>query len=231
MIEPPNISVALRYSDPQSIETAQLIRSHVNQLLFVLEHGSWDDSNYEEFWSLCRNAGINLSCSNPQLSERAGLAKSFFTTVAGSRVRAKPDTIRKALKALVAVADERLYDVDLEKQKNAATSLQWQLNPHLKNTDVIERTQDLLLQLVEQLKHSNSLHEIAEIDNHFRRSTIELLETVIALLKAPLVERTLFERTANTLKSLTIKVSDHASAGFVGGLAGAGATAIIAFIK
>lgn len=231
MIEPPNLSVALRYSDPNSIERAQLIRSHVNQLLFVLENGSWDVSNYDEFWSLCKNAGVNLSASNPQLSERAGLAKSFFTTVASSRVRAKPDTIRKALKALLSIADERLYDVDLEKQKDTATSLQWQLNPHQKNIDIIESTQDLLLRLIEQLKHSNSLHEIPEIDNHFRRSTTELLETVVALLKAPLIERTLFERTAIALKSLTVKVGDHTSAGFFGGLAGAGATAIIAFIK
>jgi hypothetical protein len=223
-------SLATRFVDLESINRAKEFRANANHLLSELEHGNWDDDSYVQFWRMCDNAGPSLRVSNSQMSELAGLNKSFFTSVSGSGIRAKPDTIRKALGAVITVASERLHDVDALEIAGDG-DVYWIPNPHLKNASMIEQTRNLLLQLIEQLHHSNSLHEIPQIDSHFRNSTIELLETVIAMLKAPLIEKSIFGQTVERLKVLSTRLSDHASAGFVGGIAGSASTALLNFLS
>ena len=186
--------------------------------------GVYDDNDLEEFWVLVDSAGLNLRASNPELSERSGLGSRFFSSVVKDRRRPKLSNMQKALTGIIEIANERLADVDRTGMKSGP-DVGWIENPLRQDNIMAEQIQNDLKLLIEQLKSSNVLSQIEEIDEHYRKSLINLLETTISVLRAPLIERSLIANTGESLRNLAAKVGDQASAGFVGGLAGAAAAA------
>jgi hypothetical protein len=65
------------------------------------------------------------------------------------------------------------------------------------------------------------------LDQYWRDNLVRLLETALAVLKAPLVEPRLIKKAGKMLHKLAAKVGEDASTAFIGGLAGAAASSLL----
>ena len=212
-----------------NIEETNQLRVSAAALRSKVSKGAYDEDDLKVFWELVQTAGIVLRASNPEISERSGLGSEYFSSVARDRRRPKLVNMLKSLTGIVEIANERLADVE-RTNTSVEFLVGWISNPLRNDSKLADKLQADLVQLIEQLKASNSLSEIKEIDEHYKKSLIDLLETTISLLKAPLIERSLITDTGEILKKLAEKIGDHASAGFIGGLAGAAAAALLKLI-
>jgi len=178
-------------------ETAKALRSKVS-------NGYYGEQELQKFWEMTENAGLILQTSNPELAERSGLGAKYFSSVSKDRRNPKLANMLKALTGIVETADERLADV--ERQKNTLELNEgWVDNPLNNNDELAEKIQSDLILLIRHLKMSNSLSEFEELDNNYRVSLINLLETTILLLKSPLIERSLISSTSKSLKKTSGK--------------------------
>lgn len=156
------------------------------------------------------------------------MTASFFSSVVRDRRSPKLTNMLKALAAVVAVANERLADVDDEHARSISQPENgWILNPIYLDRDSIETAERNLRDIIEFLKRNNSLSDIHGIDEYWRESLIRTLETALTLLKAPLIEKSIFKSGADGLKKLSTKIASDSSAGFFGGITGAAATYLL----
>lgn len=216
----------IRPDQTEHVRAAKEIRARSQKLRDRVAKGSYDNADLNEFWKLASDSPFILRVSNTELSEQAGLGGTFFSTVARDGRKPKLANMLKALEAITATANDRLSDVDrAESSKNSG----WVQNPHYSNSALTDKLQQDLLELIRQLKVSNSLSEVQEIDLLTRNSLIALLETTIALLKAPLIEKSIISQAGNSLKALSMKIASDSSAGFFGGLAGVAAAQLLSY--
>lgn len=216
----------IRPDQKEHIAAATEVRLRCIKLRERVAQGSYAEDDLSEFWKLASDAPFILRSSTAQLSEKAELGSSFLSSVVRDGRRPKLANMLKALTAIIETADDRLADVD---RKLSDDQVGWVTNPHPPGSRHIDRLQQDLFELVRQLKTSNSLSDVPEIDTHLRVSLIALLETTIAMLRTPLIERGLVARTGTALKEVSVKIASDSSAGFFGGLAGAAALQLLTY--
>jgi hypothetical protein len=223
-LQPKQIVARVRLTalDKDRIEKTRSVREVATVLRDVVSRGSYTDDELQRFGELATSAGMRLQIANSELSERAGLGPNFFTTV-GSR-RPRLHNMLKALNTLIDVANERLADVEAD-QNGAAIG--WITNPLLNDQQRLELLHQQLLDVVSYLKGANSFSDVPELDQHWRDTLIDILETILRMLRAPLVERSLLEKAGTMLKESAQKVTSDSSAGFFGGLAGVAALKLL----
>ena len=209
------------------VTAAEAVRENSVALRNRISRGHYDDAELQEFWRLARDAPLILGASTTELSESAGLGSRFFSTVASEFRSPKFPNMMRAVTAIIELANERLADVDATTK---TTQLGWVSNPLMGKSDQLRELEEELIRLIAQLKLSNSLSEVPEVDAYLRTSLISLLETTILMLRAPLVEKSLIERTGIALRELSIKVASDSSAGLFGGLAGVAAVKLLSLL-
>jgi hypothetical protein len=213
-------SYTLKFRPDQSREVlaAIALRNDAAELRAKVAQGSYEDEQLEKFWRITSVAGVSLVASNVELSQRAGLGDDFFASVAKDRRRPKLTNFLKALTAVVDISNERLADIDAGGQPSASIP-NWVPNPLASNATLAKKIHEELLSIVEQLKKSNSLAALPEVDHHWRVTLINLLETVIVVLKAPLIEKSLLEKTKDELEAMPAKIGREATSKFFAELA------------
>lgn len=216
-------SYRLRAGQTREIELVTSVRVEARSLREEITGGYYDDAQLSRFWELVERSPLQLMTSNPELSQRAGLGQRFFSTVAIDRRRPKLANMLRALTAIIEVADERLADIETA----SGSPAEWIVNPLLADPKALRELEDQLLQLIKYLRHSNSLSDDQIIDQHWRKSLIDLLETTLAILKAPMIERSIFRRTGSSLAAAGQAMASHTSAGFFGAVGGAVATVLL----
>jgi hypothetical protein len=200
------------------IKAAQAIRTKaINLRDRVARTGRYDDADLHEFLSIVSKAGNALIVSNSVLAEKAELRSDFFSRISREPRRPRLTNMLSALSGVILVAHERLADVD--DRNPSPTEPSWVPNPLREKEAMAEKLRQDLISVVRNLKGSNSLSEVPEIDKHFRENLIDLLETVISILKAPLVEKNLFSAAGDKLKELASSLGQHGAKEFIGELA------------
>lgn len=227
--QPLLLSTRLARSDISGIGKADTLRKRAKALKNRVSSGGYGQNDLEEFWSIISNTPNTLGVSSSQLSEASdGMTAHFFSSVVRDRRSPKLTNMLKALAAVVSIADERLADIDEERAKEAAQSeTGWIANPIYLDREAIENAERSLRDIIEFLNRNNSLSNIHDVDEYWRSNLINTLETALALLKAPLIEKSIFRSSAEGLKKLSVKIAGDSSAGFFGGLTGAAATYLL----
>jgi hypothetical protein len=210
------IPTRMRLESPEQIRAVEALHDSAVALRNQVSRGEYDEREAAEFWRLTRTASLTLFMSNTQLSERAGLGTRFFSTSPG-RYPKFPNMLR-ALNAIIDASDQVLADALGGGNRGGRGG--WIANPLAGREADASELEDLILRLVRQLRQSNSLSGEAGLDAVWRRSLIEHLETLLALLRAPLLDRSLVNRTKGLLVHGAAHLGDHALGGTIGFLIG-----------
>ncbi len=207
----------------KAVDAARKLRRDAKALRDEVSGGGYDQTDLAKFWSIIGSSARTLQISPRELSERAGLGPVYFQSVTKEHRSPKLHNFLRALSSVIETADERLSEIDGEKE---TSDVEWRSNPLHFDEPRLETLQRELRDLIRHIKASNSLSDIPELDDEWRKTLISLLETVIQVLKAPLIEPSILRRTSKMLMSFSAKVGGDARAAFVGALAGTAATAL-----
>jgi hypothetical protein len=208
------------------LEAARQVRADALKLRAGVALGAYDQSELARFWQIAIVAPDALEILPSELSERAGFGRSYFASVVRDKRRPKLANMLAALTAVVEVADERIGS----KAKRSEGSPRWIPNSLHSEPERLASLQSELALIIAFLRQSNSLADHPEVDAFWRANLIELLETALCLLKAPLVETTLIRRSANALKQLGKFVGKETVSGTIGFAVGSVATTLAQMI-
>ena len=227
--------LSTRFVDARSAQAraALSLRDRARVLRSEVSAGHYLDQHLAEFWSIVEVANITLMESNSELAERAGLGANYFVTVTRERRRPKFANMLRALSAVIEAADDRLTDIDIDIDidvNDDEIDLSWISNPLFVDRVRLERLEGELRELIEYLSQTNLLFEPESLDKYWKANLINTLETVLALLKAPLLERSMFKRAADGLSGAASKIALSTTSAFFGALAGSTATELINLI-
>ncbi|WP_135077390.1 hypothetical protein [Terasakiella sp. SH-1] len=194
------------------------LRLSAEKLMKEISSGSYNDRQLASFWEIVWVAPRTLGVTRQFIADQTALSTTFFTSKTHGYRKIKLTSFFRVLNTLVQISNDILGDlIDDATQKSGYAG--WIPNPLKEDNQLANEIQNLLTQVIEQLKRSNSLSSIEELDTYYRHSLIELLETTITLLKAPLIETELVGNTGNTLKKFAKKISEHGSSSFAQSLA------------
>lgn len=200
----------------RAIDATRKLRDAAIDLKDRAASGGYENPDVAAFWKLVENAPSILFIRPDELSKRAGLGANYFASMVKEKRYPKLHNFLKAISAVIAVADNRLAEVEPSSQ---LVRVGWIANPLATDTYRAEALQNRLVDLVRELKSSNALSDIPELDAYWRKTLISLLETTIQVLRAPLAEPSLFQRTVTGLRGFAKEAAKTASKQFVGGLA------------
>lgn len=177
------------------------------------------ESEFEQFRDIVERAPDALRESVGQLNRLAGVGTHYFSEVQRFGLERRRDHMCHVLDAIVDTANERLLDVEGDHVRKSAT------NPY--PLDSARDIQKDLTQIVEFLATTNSLAQIPELDDVWRRHLIALCQTAILLLEAPIVEMGLMEQCASGLKKLAKYLAPIVISGAISGVVGAAAEGLM----
>jgi hypothetical protein len=201
---------------PGSIEAAKQLRDSAIALRDRVSTGGYENPDVADFWKILEAAPSVLLAKPEVLSAKAGLGPAYFVSVVKERRYPKLHNFLKAISAVIDLADQRLSEMEPSSQ---IVRVGWKPNPLASSPARADQLQRQLVDLVRSLKASNALSDVPELDAYWRKTLIALLETVIAVLKAPLAEPSLLKRAVTGLRGFAKGAAGTAGKEFVGQLA------------
>jgi hypothetical protein len=138
---------------------------------------------------------------------------------------------QRTLSGLVSLIDKTLFDGDHDaKTPISGAIIEWRTVPSSLR-EKASLLSELFTDIVRQVRAINDISTLSDgFDQADKNYVISLLETTLALLKAPMVEIGLLKRTATWLKRFSANAGEKAALTALGAVAGEGAHQLLNLI-
>jgi transcriptional regulator with XRE-family HTH domain len=194
-------------ADPDTaLRDGHALLARIKSLKEIVVRGGYDQHELGELKSLIRLTPSQFFVGLTEIEKRAGLSKGYLRLLLSTSNTPKLHTFLRLLDALDDIAISFLNE---EKR----LFLSWQSNPIYLDKARISSLEEELGAFIEHLKKSNSFHHVQEIDEIFRKNLINHLETLLAILKAPMVELSLIRKTIKLLGRISGKTGESLATG------------------